>query len=99
MMKNFFVFILLIFIVCVMTSCIFNEEYSVRSVESHYEHKNENSQTQLIIYVSGSSGHVEKLFCEFAPGVKVEGIKRVRKKGKARKWQLGSVSYYCDRVE
>ncbi|MCK9360902.1 hypothetical protein M0Q28_01600 [Patescibacteria group bacterium] len=43
------------------------KEYIVRSISSHYEHLNDNSETTLIVYESGDSGNVKQVLCLFPP--------------------------------
>ena len=43
------------------------EEYYVRSISSHYEHPNDNSETSLVVYESGQSGNVKNILCLFPP--------------------------------
>jgi hypothetical protein len=74
--------------------------YSVKSIESHYPHENGNSETTLIIYLKGSSGHVDEILCQFPPNQKVtaDNIKKVQVKEISNKYMFGAVGYFCDPV-
>ncbi|TSC59799.1 MAG: hypothetical protein Greene041662_370 [Candidatus Peregrinibacteria bacterium Greene0416_62] len=47
--------------------------YIVRSIESHYEFPNANSDTELTVYLNGSDGHVKNIFCHFPPSFHFDG--------------------------
>ena len=42
--------------------------YTVRKIDSHYPDPDQNTQTTLIVYKNGSSGHTEEILCLFPPG-------------------------------
>lgn len=86
---------------------LFGKVYMVKSVSSHYPHHNENTQTTLIVYERGDSGHVKEVLCIFPPDFKLEGneekgwsgIKKVRIKGAAERFMFNQVGYYAEKVE
>lgn len=47
--------------------------YSVRAIQNHYPHGNENSETTLIVYESGESGHTKEILCMFPPDFQLDG--------------------------
>jgi len=81
--------------------------YSVRSISSHYPHAQRDSQTTLVVYREGSSGHVREILCHFPPGLSLPrdetgawgGIKRVRVGAVAQEYAFGEVGYICEIVE
>ena len=81
--------------------------YTVKAIESHYHHENQNSETSLIVYEKGNSGHVKEIFCRFPPGFKLSGsnetgwsgIEKVRVGKEAEKYLFGRQSYHCERVK
>jgi hypothetical protein len=81
------------------------KSYMVHSVKSHYSHDNANSQTDIVVYVKGNSGHVMEVFCAFPPDFRLtdeemRGGWKVKVTSKvAEKFLLGQVSYRCERVE
>lgn len=96
------------------------EVFTVASIKSHYPHPDDNSETNLSVYLEGDSGHVIDLLCLFPPEFSLEGgpvpsyakmllenkkspkwtgIKKVRKKQKAKEYLFGQVGYFCEKVE
>lgn len=81
--------------------------YTVQSIKSHVPQKNANSQTHIVVYLEGDSGHVKEIFCEFPPDLKLEGsetsgwsgLNRIRVKGVATRKPGSETSYYCEKVE
>jgi hypothetical protein len=49
------------------------KEYHVASIESHYPHEGNNSETTLVVYVSGTTGHVKTILCLFPPSLALKG--------------------------
>ena len=81
--------------------------YSVKTIQSHYPQQNGNSQTTVIVYLSGESGHVKEILCHFPPDVILQsspetgwtGLKKVKVGGVAERYFMGVVGYYCWKVE
>ncbi len=81
--------------------------YTVQSIKSHSPQKDANSQTHIVVYMEGDSGHVKEIFCEFPPSLKLEGsevsgwsgLNRVRVKGEATRKPGVETSYYCEKAE
>ena len=98
--------ITIIFMLTILLGCelLGGKVYYVSKVKSYYPYSDKNTQAYLIVYKNGKSGHVEEVFCEFPPNFLLKGnekdgwtgIEKVRVKGKAREWLMGSVSYYCE---
>lgn len=47
--------------------------YTVRKISSHYPHGDGNSETTLIVYEQGISGHTKELLCMFPPDFRLDG--------------------------
>ena len=47
--------------------------YSVASIISHEPKAGDNSETTLMIFINGQSGHVKELVCLFPPDVFLDG--------------------------
>ena len=47
--------------------------YRVASIKSHDPRPGDNSETTLMIFINGQSGHVKELVCLFPPDVILEG--------------------------
>ena len=85
----------------------FHGIYSVRRVQSHYPQDDENSQTSLIVYLSGASGHVSEILCLFPPSFRLRrnasgqwvGIDRVNVGTVGQNYAFGVAGYLCTRVE
>ena len=79
--------------------------YTVHSVQSHYPHKNANSQTTLVVYMKGETGHVMEVECGFPPGFRLteedrKGGWKVKVTNKVSEaFLLGEVYYCCERVK
>ena len=41
--------------------------YTVQSISHHYPYETANSQTQLVVYRQGDTGHVMEVNCAFPP--------------------------------
>ncbi len=86
---------------------ILAETYVVKSIQSHYAHGEQNSQTTLIVYLKGSSGHTKEILCAFPASLELagsndtswSGIRKVRINGEAERFMYGKVSYYADKIE
>ena len=65
-------------------------------VKNYYPSQDQNDQATLIVYESGSSGHVKEVGCEFPPMSKLESIKRVKVGSKANDWAMGATTYFCE---
>ena len=86
---------------------LFAETYVVKSIQSHYPHGDQNSQTTLIVYLNGNSGHTKEILCAFPPSLQLvgsndsgwSGIRKVRIWGEAERFMYGKVSYYAEKVE
>jgi len=53
--------------------------YTVRKIISHYPHGHSNSETTLIVYESGDSGHTKSILCLFPPDFQLDGNLNTRK--------------------
>ena len=72
----------------------------VQSVSSHYSKRNENSQTELVVYLDGKKGHLKKVHCEFSPDTKIyKTLNKVLIKGVSNKYMFGKVGHYCEKIE
>jgi len=86
---------------------IFGQTYTVKSIESHYPQGDNNSQTTIIVYLKGKSGHTKEILCAFPPDVILEGnnetgwsgLEKVRIGGVAEEFMFGKVSYYAEKIE
>ena len=86
---------------------IFGKSYTVKSIQSHYPQGDNNSETTLIVYLKGNSGHTKEVLCAFPPTLKLvgsnegrwTGLKKVRIKGPAQKYMFGKISYYAEKIE
>ncbi len=47
-------------------------EYTVRKIVSHYPHTDTNSETTLIVYENGSTGHTKEILCLFPPDFQLD---------------------------
>ncbi len=47
--------------------------FTVRTISSHYPHGDENSETTLIVYENGESGHTKEVLCMFPPDFQLDG--------------------------
>jgi len=89
------------------TSLVFGRTYWVKAIKSHYPHVNDNSQTNVIVWIKGREGHTKEVFCEFAPDVQFRGndeigwtgLTRIRVKGVANTWAGGEHSFYAEKLE
>lgn len=86
--------------------------FTVKAIQSHYPHSDDNSQTTLIIYDSGNTGFVRKILCLFPPDFQLDGglsslfgrdppltgIRKVRLLKKADQF-AGIDDYFCEKVE
>ncbi len=85
----------------------FGKIYTVKSIESHYPHGDKNSETTIIVFLKGDTGHTKEILCAFPPSIKLvgsnengwAGLKKVRIKGPAEKYMFGTVSYYAEKVQ
>lgn len=79
--------------------------YTVHSVKSHYSYENANSQTKLVVYVKGKTGHVMPVFCAFPPNFQLtenemKGGWKVKVTNEvAERFLLGETSYFSEKVE
>ena len=81
--------------------------YAVRSIASHYPHKDQDSETTLMVYREGDSGHVKEVLCLFPPDLTLSkdssgnwtGIRKVRVGPVGQKYMLGEVGYICEVVQ
>lgn len=91
----------------IVSGCSGGEVYEVKTIESHHPQKNDNSETHVIVWEKGSSGHVKKVFCAFSPDVKLTGsndsgwtgIKKIRVGKQYEEYMFSKESYYCYVVE
>ena len=47
--------------------------FTVSHIKSHYPQPGDNSETTLMVYRTGASGHVKEILCRFPPAVVLEG--------------------------
>lgn len=72
--------------------------YTVQSVSSHYAYDSANSQTELVVYRKGETGHVMKVKCAFPPGFRLpnETGWRVRvTRTVSEEFLMGGTFYVC----
>ena len=74
--------------------------HQVKSIQSHYPKENSNSETIIVVFIKGNSGHVKEVLCQFAPDVVVskESLKKVRVKGVSQQYAFGQVGHFCDPI-
>lgn len=85
----------------------FGQTYTVKSITSHYPRGDNNSQTTIIVYLKGNSGHTKEILCAFPPDVILEGsnetgwsgLEKVRIRGVAEEFMFGRVSYYAEKIK
>ena len=85
----------------------FHGIYSVRRVLSYNPREDDNSETTLIVYLSGASGHVSEILCLFPPSFRLRrnasgqwvGIDRVNVGTVGQNYAFGVAGYLCTRVE
>lgn len=72
--------------------------HQVKSIKNHHPKENDNSETSLLVYLSGNSGHVKEVLCQFAPGtiVTLQGLKKIKIKGASQQYAFGVTGYYCE---
>lgn len=87
---------LIIIMAALLTGC-FDQTYTVERVSSHHPSRDGgNSQTHLMVYKSGNSGHVKKVFCHFAPDVgHPYNVTKVKVGGVAEVYMFGEEARYC----
>ena len=73
-------------------------KYFVKAIKSHHPYALQNSQTTLILYNKGRSGHVKEVLCQFPPNTDISNLERVEVKGISQKYAFGVVGYFCDVV-
>lgn len=47
--------------------------FTVRKITSHYPHRDTNSETTLIVYENGDTGHTKEVLCLFPPDFQLDG--------------------------
>ena len=79
--------------------------YTVHSVGSHSYYSNANSQTDLVVFTKGETGHVLNIHCAFPPGFNLtdedmDGGWKVKVSDEVYQvYAFGVTSYFCERVE
>ena len=110
-MKNFFLGLVVGICLSVLwfsfSEKMFGKIYMVKSIQSHYPQGEQNSETTLIVYLKGNSGHTKKILCAFPPSLRLvgnneivwAGLKKVKIKGPAQQYMFGKISYYAEKIE
>lgn len=72
--------------------------YTVQSISSHYSSDTSNSQTRLVVYRKGKTGHVMEVTCGFPPGFRLPedaGWRVKVTRTVSEEFLMGSTFYVC----
>lgn len=87
--------ILISHILFLLNSCTSSEIYNIKEIKGHIENEGLNSDTFLVVWEEGNSGHVKEIICNFPPEDDPYKYKQVKVGKVLKKFSDAEKSFKC----